>query len=39
MENAGQEWNAPTVEALTQADGVDEAAQVAFRNGAPRVSS
>ena len=36
MEDSGREWNAPSVEALTQADGIDEAAQVAFRNGVPR---
>ena len=33
MESTGQEWSAPSVEALTQADGIDEAAQVVFRNG------
>jgi hypothetical protein len=33
MPQFNEEWNAPTVEALTQADGIDEAAQVAFRNG------
>jgi len=33
MENSAQEWSAPSVEALTQADGIDEASQVAFRNG------
>ena len=33
MEGTGQEWSAPSVEALTQADGIDEAAQVALRNG------
>lgn len=33
MSKSSEEWNAPTVEALTQADGTDEAAEVAFRNG------
>jgi hypothetical protein len=33
MPQFNEEWNAPTVEALTQADGIDEAAQVDFRNG------
>jgi len=33
MKNSPQEWSAPSVEALTQANGIDEASQVAFRNG------
>ena len=33
MDNSAQEWSAPSVEALTQADGIDEASQVEFRNG------
>jgi len=33
MDNSLKEWSAPSVEALTQADGVDEASQVAYRNG------
>lgn len=33
MTNAKEEWNVPSVETLTQADGTDEAAQVEFRNG------
>jgi hypothetical protein len=33
MTNAKEEWNVPSVEALTQADGIDGAEQVEFRNG------
>jgi hypothetical protein len=35
MPQFNEEWNAPTVEALTQADGIDEVSQVSFRNGLP----
>ncbi len=33
MENTEREWSAPSVEALTLADGVDNGSQVEFRNG------
>ena len=33
MMHAKEEWNVPLVEALTQADGIDEAAQVEFLDG------
>lgn len=39
MAKPKEEWHVPSVEALTQADGIDEASRVGFRNGiSPGVS-